>query len=112
MLRLLPQPGEGQDPPRHRRGVPAASLSLTQDEARHLRASIRNVARQHYGTLSKLAAALGVKPNTLTDRRHPCPGLAIAVARVTGIPVEALLSGKLAAVPSPAQPDAPKDGAS
>jgi hypothetical protein len=112
MLRLAhPAPrGQGTDPPARRRGIPSPAFSLTTDEARHLRASIRNVARVHYGTLRKLAAALGVNAPVLTRRRHPSAGLAVAVWRLTGIPVEALLSPKLAAVqlePAPA-----KDGAS
>jgi hypothetical protein len=103
MARLLRLVGQGQDPPARRgKGVRAPSLSLTADEARHLRASIRNIARTKYGTLRKLAAALGVVPRVLTHRRPPDPGLAVALWRVTGVPVEELLTGKLAAVPAPA----------
>ena len=81
------------------RGVSRA-LSLTDDEARHLRASIRNVARVRYGTLSALARALEVAPAILTRRRRPSAALAVALWRLTGIPVEALLTGKLAVVPA------------
>jgi hypothetical protein len=102
----------GQDPPRRRRGIPAASLSLTAEEVRHLRASIRNIARARYGSLAKLARALGVVPGILTRRKAPSPALAVAVWRLTGIPVETLLSAKLAAVASPAPSSAPLGGAS
>jgi hypothetical protein len=87
-------------PPRRARR-PGPSLSLTDDEARHLRASIRNLARARYGTLRKLAAALAVNEAILTRKRRPSPALAVAVWRLTGIPVEALLAPKLAAVPPP-----------
>ena len=100
MLTLVHPPGEGQDPPKRRRGTPSPSLSLTAEEARHLRASIRNVARVHFGPLAALARALGVPPGTLTRKRHPSAALAVALWRLTGIPVEVLLSGKLAAVPA------------
>jgi hypothetical protein len=94
-------PGQVTDPPkRRRRGIPSPSLSLTPDEARCLRASVRGIARTRYGTLAKLAGALGVVPGILTRKRIPSPGLAVAVWRLTGIPVETLLSAKLAAVPS------------
>jgi hypothetical protein len=102
----------GQDPPRHRRGIPAASLSLTAEEARHLRASIRNVARARYGTLAALARALGVHPGVLTRQRRQTPALAVALWRLTAVPVEVLLSGKLAAVPAPQPEAAPTGGAS
>ena len=101
MLTLVRPAAQGQDPPKRRRGIPSPALSLTIDEARHLRASIRNIARAKYGTLRKLAAALGVKPSSLTRKQLPSAGLAVALWRLTGTPVEALLTGKLAAVPSP-----------
>ena len=101
MLTLVHPPGAGQDPPARRRGIPSPSLSLTLDEARHLRASIRNIARTRYGTLRKLADGLGVAPGVLTRRKHPAAALAVAVWRLTGIPLADLLTGKLAVVPSP-----------
>ena len=101
LLHLVGQ-GQGTDPPKRRKGIPSPSLSLTVEEARHLRAATRNIARQHFGTLRKLAAALGIDPNVLTRKKHPSPGLAVAIWRLTGTPVEELLRGKLAAVPAPA----------
>jgi hypothetical protein len=101
MLRLLPQPGEGQDPPKRRRGIPSPLLSLSADEVRHLRAAIRNIART-YGSLAALARTLGVKAGVLTSKTRPHPGLAVALWRLTGVSVEAMLSGKLAGLPAPA----------
>ena len=102
MLTLVHPARDGQDPsPRRRKGLRPASLSLTPDEARHLRASIRNIARTRYGTLRKLAAALGVEHHVLTKKRRPSPALAVALWRLTGVPVESLLAPQLAAVPSP-----------
>jgi hypothetical protein len=110
MLRIVdPAPGgQGTDPPAGRRRTRTGALSLTEDEVRHLRAATRNIARS-YGGLAGLARALGVHPGILTRKRRPSPGLAVALARLTRIPVETLLSGKLAAVPSPAPapPSAP-----
>ncbi len=102
LVHPLPGGNGGSPPARRRKGIPAPSLSLTADEARHLRAAARNIARTRYGTLRKLAGALGIHPYILTRRKHPGPGLAVALWRLTGTPVEVLLSGKLAAVPSPA----------
>ena len=103
MLTLVHPPpgGNGGRPPTRRRGVPAPSLSLTAEEARHLRAATRNIARARYGTLRKLADALGIVPSILTRKRHPSPALAVALWRLTGVPVEELLRGKLAPVPEP-----------
>ena len=112
MLSLVHPAPEGQDPPpRRRRGVPSPSLSLTHDEACAVRAAARNIARTHYGSLRKLAAALGVRPAILTRKRHPCAGLAVALARVSGMTVDAVLGrAKLAAVPSPASSAEPSPG--
>jgi hypothetical protein len=103
MLRLAhPAPsGQGADPPARRKHTPSPSLFLTSDESRYLRASIRNIARARYGSLVKLAQALDVDPQILSRKRHPHPGLAVALWRLTGTPLEELLSVKLAAVPSP-----------
>ena len=101
MLRLVPPPrAEGQDPPARRRGH-APALSLTDEEARALRLSVRNIARS-YGGMAGLARALGVNVCSLGHRKtRPHPGLALALSRLTKIPVEHLLSPKIAAVPSP-----------
>ena len=106
LLRLVGQ-GQGTDPPARRKGRPSPALSLTPDEARHLRAACRNVART-FGSLRTLGAALGVEPAILTRKKHPSPGLAVALWRLTGTPLDVLLTGKLA--PVEAQPVAPKGG--
>ena len=98
MLRLAHPAPAGKDPPKRRKGTHAPSLSLTDDEARHLRASVRNIART-FGGVGKLAAALGVDRITLTRKRAPSSALAVALWRLTGTPVEELLGGKLAVVP-------------
>ena len=84
------------------RGIPAPSLFLSDEESRSLRAAIRNVARARYGTLGKLAAALGVKPSVLTRKHRASPALAVALWRLTGTPLDTLLRPTLAAVPAPA----------
>jgi len=99
MLRLVHPPpgGNGTDPPAPRRkGTRAPSLMLTPEEARHLRAAIRNIARA-YGSLACLAAVIGVRPEVLAHkRRHPSAALALAVARAGGVTMEAVLSGAIA----------------
>jgi len=99
-LRAVPPPGEAPAAPARRRRAPSPALSLSDDEVRTLRAALRGVARTRYGTL--LASALGVKPGVLTRKRRPSPALAVALWRLTGIPVETLLRPTLAAVPAPA----------
>ena len=106
LLRIVGQ-GQGTDPPKRRKGIPSPSLSLTHDEARAVRAAARNIART-YGSLRKLAAALGVCPDILTKRRRPSAGLAVALARVSHVSVETVLGWTpLAAVPSPGKPPSP-----
>jgi len=94
MLRLVHPPpgGNGSPAPARRKGRPSPALSLTPDEARAVRAAAHNIARSHFGTLRKLAAALGVLPNTLTRKdKRPSPGLAVALARVSGLSVDVVL---------------------
>lgn len=111
MLTLVHPAPEGQDPPkRRRRGIPAVSLSLTHDEACAVRAAARNIARAQYGSLAQLARALGIRPAILTRKQRPSAGLAVALARVSGMTVDSVLGrAKLSAVPSPA-PVAPLPG--
>ncbi len=87
-LRVV-NPGDDAPSPR-RRHTPSPALSLTVDEARHLRAAVGNIART-YGSKSKLAAALGIDERALTRgaRRRPSPGLAVALSRLTGVPLAA-----------------------
>lgn len=101
MLRLVHPPpgGNATDPPAARRkGHPSAALSLTADESRALRVTIRNVGRA-YGSLPCLAAAIGVPVGTLyhAGRRRSSAALALLVARAAGMSVEAVIGGKLSA---------------
>lgn len=97
MLRLVhPAPaGNGTAP--SRRHYPSPLLFLTDDEASHVRAAIRGAART-FGSLTRLAEALGVTPSVLTRKRRPHPGLALAVARLTGLSLDAMLAGRLTEV--------------
>jgi hypothetical protein len=98
MLRLVHPAPEGQptDPPARRRGHKAPALFIADEEARHLRATIKNTGRA-YGSVACLAAAIGVKPGVLSSKRRPSAALALAVARAAGMTVEAVLGGKLSA---------------
>lgn len=100
-LHLVKPPGETSAPVRRRRGQ-ADALRLTPEEVRAFRASVRNIARERYGSLAALGRALGVRASILTKRKRPGGALVIAVWRLTGIPVETLLRPQLAAVPAPA----------
>jgi hypothetical protein len=106
VLRLLPPPGSGEPP--KRRGKPSRALSLTDDEVRHLHAAIEGVARSYPGGKAGLARALGCVPAILSPgRKHPGPAVAVALWRLTGLPLDVILRGKLAAVPFPTPPRDP-----
>lgn len=95
MLRLVHPAREGQEdrrPSKRRR----ATVSLTAEETRHLRATLRNLARA-YGSWSCLAEVMGVKLDLLRNvlSRAAGPGVAIRAARAGGMSVEAILSGAL-----------------
>ncbi len=111
MLTLVhPAPGgQATGLPKRRKGLPSPALSLTIDEARAVRASARNIARARFGTLAKLAAALGIAPGILTRKRPPGAGLAVALARVSGMTVDAVLGWPGLSV-VPAAPPAPLAG--
>jgi hypothetical protein len=102
-LRLVPAPGEAPaTPTRRRKGNPSPALSLTEEESKHLKAAIRNIART-FGGLSALARALGVTPAAFgRKRRLLTPAVAVALWRLTGTPLDVLLRPTLAAVPAPA----------
>lgn len=65
-------------------------------------AAIRGLAKTRYASLAALARALGVSENILFPGRRglPDPGLAVAVWRLTGIPLDVLLTGGLTVVPA------------
>ena len=100
MLRLVHPAPEGQGP-RTRKGRKSAALLLSREESIHLRAALRNLARA-FGTWDCLADALGFSTPTLhnaASSRSPkaSPALALRVAKVSGMSVEAILSGTLTA---------------
>ena len=99
MLRLVhPAPaGQGLRAPKGRRFSPC--FSLTPDERRHLRTALHNL-RRAFGTWDCLADAMGVKINAISRasrEKNPMgsPALALRVARVGGMSMEAVLSGSL-----------------
>ena len=98
MLRLI-HPQQGGQSTRPSKGRRSAALHLTPEEAQHLRAAIRNVARA-YGGMDVLAAVVGAPVTTfrkaLSRRRRPSGILAIRVAQAAGMSVAALLTGQLA----------------
>jgi hypothetical protein len=99
MLRLVaPQGAQGQDPPKRRKGAKPAALFLTPEEARHVRAALRNTARA-YGGRDVLATAMGVSRGTIDGAAvstRPLSGtFAIRLAQAAGVSVESILSGKL-----------------
>ena len=74
-------------------------MSLTDEEAQHFRAALRNTARA-YGGFPVLAEVIGVPVATLYQtvnkkRRRPSGILAIRLAKAAGMSVEAILTGKL-----------------
>lgn len=98
-LRLVPPPGQGTDPPaivkkkKKRHKIPP----LTLEEAGRLRSAVRNLYVQFGSSWSCLAAVLDVSGGGLQDiargRNRGSASVALRVARVSGISVEALLSG-------------------
>src|SRR5262249_50068105 len=96
-LRLVtdvPRPSAG------RRGCPSPALSLTKEEAQHTSAG-RSVARQDAVRQPRRArAGVGIHRAVLTRTRQPSASLAVAVWRLTGIPLDVLLRGGLSVVPA------------
>lgn len=101
MLRLVhpAHEGQGTEPPKKRRGLSPA-LSLSPDEIRHLRTAIKNTARK-LGSWALLANTIGMPLLSLrhavyASKHRPSGTLAIRVAKVAGVSVETVLTGKLA----------------
>lgn len=98
MLRLVHPAREGQAtrPPRH----PKTVMSLTDPERRALRIALKNL-RRAFGSWSCLAEVLGVSAASVeavaNGHDRGSPGLALRAARASGVPIERILSGKLAA---------------
>ncbi len=97
-LRLVPPPGQGTDPPatprkKKRHAIPP----LAPEESGRLRSAIRNLYKQFGSSWSCLAAVLDVSGSALKHiaggRHRGSAAVALRVARMAGISVEALLSG-------------------
>lgn len=98
MLRLVHPAPEGQGS-RTPKGRKALALFLTLDERRHLRAALQNL-RRAFGTWACLADAMGVREKLLEkaatySNPQGSPALALRTAKVSGMSVEAILSGTL-----------------
>jgi hypothetical protein len=98
-----PSEGQGTDHPEPRQPR-AEALRLTAEEAQRVRVAIRKVAAA-VGGFPKLAVMLGVPRTTLYHSANPKKGrpsaaLAIRLAAVAKVPVEVLLTGKLAVAPA------------
>ena len=98
MLRLVqPAPaGQGLRTRKGRRQAP--SLSLTTEEARHLRATLKNAVRA-YGGAPVLASVMGVPLSTIhqasSPKRLTSGTFAIRLAKAAGVSVESVLTGAL-----------------
>ena len=99
MLRLVHPAPSGQASARPHKGRFSPIFSLTADERRHLRAALHNL-RRAFGTWDCLADAMGTGIQAIARaarERNPLgsPALALRVAKVGGMSVEAVLSGTL-----------------
>ena len=96
-LRLVHPAPTGNSSPR-RRCERSTALSLTAEERPHFVAALRGL-RRAFGTWGALATALQVRTNTLESAATmDCKGglaLAVRVAQLAGIPVEAMLKGTI-----------------
>jgi transcriptional regulator with XRE-family HTH domain len=96
MLRLVPPPGSGQEkrPPKNTKPC----LSLTDAERERLRIVLRNLHVQHR-TWPALAEAMGVAASVLVSitsgKRRGSPAVLLRAARVSGLPLERILSTSL-----------------
>ena len=98
-LRLLPQPGAGQDPPK-RRKRPSDALVLSDEEVRHVRQALRNLAFALGGN-DVTAHVLGIAVKSITSAKNspkhrPSGTLAIRIAKAAGVSVESILTGAIA----------------
>jgi hypothetical protein len=98
MLRLVHPAPQGQHPPARKKGDRSPALSLSVEETRHLRAAVSALAR-NMGGFAVAAVVVGVSIQTLhavmNPKRRPHPGIALRVARASGMSVEAVLGGCL-----------------
>jgi hypothetical protein len=97
-LRLI-KPSTGGQRTRPPKGRRAAALFITDEEAQHFRATVRNAARA-YGGFPVLAEVVGVPVATLHQavdkkNRRPSGILVIRVAKAAGMSVEAIIGPAL-----------------
>ena len=100
LILVHPRPeGQGSGASKGRRPRPSPALVLSDDEVRHVRAAVRNIARA-YGGNAVLADVMGVPADTIsgviTSRKHRASGtFAIRLARAAGASAEAILTGAI-----------------
>ena len=96
-LRLVAREGQGTDPPAVRKKKRHKIPPLALEEFGRLRSAVRNLYKQFGSSWSCIAAVLDVSAGGLQDiargRNRGSANVALRVARVAGISVEALLSG-------------------
>lgn len=96
MLRLVHPAPQGQEIRAPKR--PLFRRTLTAEESKHVRAAMKNLCR-FYGGWAPIAELTGFAKNTLKHSAHNpreriSAGMALAIAELTRIPVEHLLSGR------------------
>jgi len=78
------------------------AFKLTREEAQRVRTATRKIAAARGGFLA-LSVALGVSTSAVyhaaNPKRRPSLAFAVRLAAVAGVPVEVILSGKLAVAP-------------
>jgi transcriptional regulator with XRE-family HTH domain len=89
------------DPPEPR--TRAAALKLSPEEAQRVRVATRKVAAATGGFIA-LSVRMGVSTSVVyhaaNPKRRPSLAFAVRLAEVAKVPVDALLSGKLAVQPA------------
>lgn len=96
--------GQATDPPEPREPKPRSdAFKLTREEAQRVRTATRKIAAARGGFVA-LAVAIGVSTSAVyhaaNPKRRPSLAFAVRLAAVAGVPVEALLTGKLAVEPA------------
>lgn len=76
-------------------------FALTRQEREHVRRALALLCARH--TVQGVAAAWDVSPRTVMRycKRSPSPGLALVVAKLAEMSVEALLAGEMVPGPCP-----------
>jgi len=93
--------GQETDPPEPK--PRSAAFKLTPEEAQRVRTAVRKVANARGGFIA-LAVAMGVSTSIVyhaaNPKRRPSLAFAVRLAEVAKVPVEVILSGKLAVAPA------------